>query len=110
MKPTTEGSIANFDMVCISFDKEKEKRGIKVVQGATKNSIFNEEMMIKVENGELTENNILKSENGNIIKFENNAFKILKRNRKMKAQKGMVYNFEVEKRARNSKKEQERGA
>ena len=47
MKPTTEGLIANFDMVCISFDKEKEKRGIKVVQGATKNSIFNEEMNIK---------------------------------------------------------------
>lgn len=110
MKPTTEGLIANFDLVCISFDKEKEKRGIKVVQGATKNSIFNEEMNIKVENGELTENNILKSENGNIIEFEKNAFKILKRNRKMKSQKGIVYNFEVEKRARNSKKEQERGA
>lgn len=81
MKPTTEGSIANFDIVCMSFGKEKE-RGLKVVQGASKNSIFDEEMTIKVENGVLRKNNTLQSENGNVIKFEEKAFEKLQENRK----------------------------
>lgn len=82
MKPTTEGSNAiNFDMVCMSFSKENE-RGLKVVQGATKNSIFDEEMLIKAEDGKLMENNTLKSANGNIISFEEKAFEKVKENNK----------------------------
>jgi len=82
MKPTTEGSSAiNFDMVCMSFGKEKE-RGLKVVQGASKNSIFDEEILIKAEDGILRENNTLESATGNIISFEEKAFEIVKENRK----------------------------
>lgn len=81
MKPTTEGSSAmNFDILCMSFGKENE-RGLKVVQGASKNSIFDEEMVIKAENGTLRENNTLESANGNIIKFEEKAFEKLKENK-----------------------------
>lgn len=93
MKPTTEGLIANFDIVCMSFGKENE-RGLKVIQGASKNSIFNEEMLIKAEDGKLMENNTLKTENGNIIKFKEKAFEKLKENRKLKAEKGTTINFE----------------
>ena len=93
MKPTTEGSIANFDIVCMSFGKGKE-RGLKVIQGAQKNSIFNEEMFINVEDGCLKENNTVQSANGNIIKFEEKAFETVKRNRKQKAENGIIFNFE----------------
>lgn len=109
MKPTTEGSKDNYEMICISFGKEKQ-RGLKVERGSKKENIFDETMFLNAENGELMENNTLKLANGNIINFEERAFKTVKRNRKMKEQNGVVYNFEVEKKARNSKKEQERGA
>ncbi len=111
MKPTTEGSKGNFDMVCISFEKEKERKGLKVVQGASKNSIFNEDMNIKAEDSELRENNTLKTASGNIIKFEEKAFEILKRNRKLKEEKGNTIDFEERKQIiNNNKKGQERGA
>lgn len=109
MKPTTEGSKGNFDIVCMSFGKTKEK-DLEVVQGATKNSIFNEDMIIKVEDGELRENNTIQSANGNIIKFKEKAFEIVKRNRKLKAERGIVTNFEEILTKKNSKREQERGA
>ena len=48
--------------------------------------------------------------NGNIINFGEKAFETVKRNRKMKQQKGIIYNFEIEKKTRTSKKGQERGA
>lgn len=106
MKPTTEGSVANFDIVCMSFGKENE-RGLKVIQGASKNSIFNEEMLIKAEDGKLMENNTLKTENGNIIKFEEKAFEKLKENRKLKAEKGTIVNFEERKTRRTSRADRE---
>lgn len=82
MKPTTEGLVSrNFDIVCMSFEKENE-RGLKVVQGAEKNSLFNEEMIIKAEDGQLRSNNTLESANGSIIKFANNAFETIKQNTK----------------------------
>lgn len=82
MKPTTEGSNAiNFDIVCMSFGKEKE-RGLKLVQGAEKNSLFNEEMIIKAENSELRKDNKLQLANGEIINFEEKAFVTIKQNRK----------------------------
>lgn len=110
MKPTTEVSKAiNFDMVCMSFGKEKE-RGLKVVQGASKNSIFNEEMLINAEDGELMENDTIKTANGKIVELKKGAYKRIKQNRKMKEQNGVIYNFEIEKKSRNNKKEQERGA
>ena len=104
MKQTTEVSkMIDFDMVCMSFGKEKE-RGLKVVQGAEKNSIFDEGMMINAEDGELKENDTLKLANGNIIKFEERAFKILKNNRKQKEEKGIVLNYQKEaERVRNRK-------
>jgi hypothetical protein len=108
MKPTTEGSKVNFDIVCMSFGKEKEK-DLKIIEGASKNSIFNEEMIINAENGELRSNNTLYSANGKAIKFEDNAFKTVKSNRKQKAEKGIVTNFEnINK--QNNKVEQEREA
>ena len=98
MKPTTEGSSAiNFDILCMSFGKENE-RGLKVVQGASKNSIFDEEMVIKAENGTLRENNTLESANGNIIKFEEKAFEKLKENkigRETKSQRVSKVNREI---------------
>lgn len=109
MKPTIEGSQDNFEIVCISFAKES-KRSIKVERGSQKENIFDETKFINAEKGELTEDNTLKTANGNIINFEERAFETVKRNRKMKEQKGIVYNFEVEKKTRVSKKGQERGA
>lgn len=109
MKPTIEGSQDNFEMVCISFAKEN-KRSIKVERGSQKENIFDETKFMNAEDGELTENNTLELSNGNIIEFEEKAFQIVKRNRKMKQQKGIVYNFEIEKKTRTSKKGQERGA
>lgn len=109
MKPTTEGSkVDNFDMVCMSFGKEQE-RGLKVVQGAAKNSIFNEDMELRTEDGQLNENDTIELANGKIIEFKKGAYKRIKQNRKMKAERGMILNYE-EKVARKSKKEQERGA
>lgn len=90
MKPTTEGSNAiNFDMVCMSFDKKKE-RGLNIIIGAEKNIIFNEEMAIKAENSTLRDNNTLETENGTIINFKEEAFKTVNKNRKMKAKNGNV--------------------
>lgn len=88
MKPTTEGSSAiNFDITCMSFEKEKEK-GLKVIIGAEKNIIFNDEMTITAENSTLRDNNTLEAEKGTIINFANNAFKTVERNRKIKAKNG----------------------
>lgn len=90
MKPTTEGSNAiNFDMTCMSFEKEREK-GLKVIIGAEKNIIFNDEMTITAENSTLRDNNTLETENGTIINFTNNAFKTVEKNRKIKAKNGNV--------------------
>jgi len=81
MKPTIEGSNAvKFDMLGMSFGKEKQK-GLKVVHGATKSSVFNEDMTIIAENSELRENNTLKTASGNIISFKEKAFETVKENR-----------------------------
>ncbi len=94
MKPTIEGSVAmNFDMVCMSFDKQKE-RGLEVIQGASKNSIFDEDMTIIAEDSELRSNDTIKTKKGNIIKFEQKAFTKVKQNRKLKQERGIVVNFE----------------
>lgn len=94
MKPTIEGSSAmNFDMVCMSFDKKKE-RGLEVIQGASKNSIFDENMTIIVEDSEIRSNDTIKTKEGKIIKFEEKAFAKVKQNRKSKQEKGIVVNFE----------------
>ncbi len=94
MKPTIEGSVAmNFDMVCMSFDKQKE-RGLEVIQGASKNSIFDEDMTIIAEDSELRSNDTIKTKKGNIIKFEQKAFAKVKQNRKLKQERGIVVNFE----------------
>lgn len=107
MKPTTEGSSAiNFDMVCMSCGKEKE-RGLKVVQGASKNSIFDEEMEIRAEISEIREDNTVKTANGNIIKFEEKAYEIVKENRDLVKQKGTIINFEERKTKRKSKTDRE---
>lgn len=103
MKPTTEGSRAvNFDMVCMSFGKEQE-RGLKVVQGAAKNSIFNEDMELKAEDGILRENDTIESASGKIVEFKKGTYKKVKQNRKMKSEKGIILNYE-EKVARKSNK------
>ncbi len=95
MKPTIEGSNAinfNEEMLFISLNKQIE-RGFKVVQGASKNSIFDEDMTIIAEDSELRSNDTIKTKNGNIIKFEEKAFAKVKQNRKSKQEKGIVVNF-----------------
>lgn len=107
MKPTTEGSSAiNFDMVCMSFGKENE-RGLKVVQGASKNSIFDEEMEIRAEISEIREDNTVKTANGNIINFEEKAFETVKENRQLVKEKGTIINFEERKTKRKSRMDKE---
>ena len=81
MNLATEGSSTiNFDIVCLSFGKDKE-RGLKVVQGASKNSIFDEKMELKAERGTLRENDTLQSANGKIIEFKKGSFETLKESR-----------------------------
>ena len=81
MNLATEGTSAvNFDIVCLSFGKDKEK-GLKVVQGASKNSIFDEKMDIRAERSSLRENDTLELDNGNIIEFKKGAFAKLQENR-----------------------------
>lgn len=86
MKPTIEGSnVMNFYM----FVKENE-RGIKTNEGASITELDGE-VIIKVEDGELREDNTLQSANGKIINFEDKAFEILKESRKeRKTQKRRV--------------------
>ncbi|MCI8362309.1 MAG: hypothetical protein HFJ41_04130 [Clostridia bacterium] len=96
MKPTIEGSNArnfNEEMAFISLNKKIE-RGFNVIQGASKNSIFDEGMTIIAEDSELRSNNTLKTKNGNIIKFEEKAFEKVKQHRKNKEEKGIVVNYE----------------
>ena len=49
MNRTTEDSKKEFDIVCMSFGKEKEK-GIEVVEAGEKDSFLNEIMEIKAGN------------------------------------------------------------
>lgn len=87
MKPTTEGSsVINFDILCISFGKDKD-RGLKVVQGASKNLIFDEEMSIKAEDCTLRKNNTLETVSGNIITLNDKAFETVQENRKTRKTK-----------------------
>lgn len=80
MKPTTEGSNAvNFDFVCLSFGKDKEK-GLKVVEGASKSSIFDDKIEIRTEESDLRENDTLETLNGKIIQFKKGSFKTVKDN------------------------------
>ena len=89
MKPTTDDSIIiDFELRSISFEKGNA-RGLEVVEGALKESISiakaisNEEMEIKAEEGDLFENNTLKSVSGKITKFPENSYnKIIKNARK----------------------------
>lgn len=82
MRPTTEGlSASNFYMTCMSFDKGNQK-GLEVVQGAYKESIFDENMIINAEHSSLREDNKLQTAKGEIINFKKDAFEIVKINEK----------------------------
>lgn len=81
MNLATEGPRPiNLDFCGLAFGKDKE-RGLKVVEGASKNSIFNEKMDIRVERSSLRENDTLETENGKIIEFKKGSFATLKENR-----------------------------
>lgn len=102
MQPTTEGSkLFNFDIVCMSFGKEKEK-GINVVQGAVKTSIFNDNIELKVEEGKLKDNDTIETLNGEIIKLKKGSYKTIKQNRKMKKEKGIILNYEEKKEGKSN--------
>lgn len=82
MKPTIEGSnIKKFDIRAITFEKGRE-RGIEVIEGAQKNSIFDDEMELKAQKGELQSNDTLVSINGKLVVFPKESFNTLKNNRK----------------------------
>ena len=81
MNQRTEGTSAmKFDFVCLSFGKDKEK-GLRVVQGALKESVFDENMIIKAENGALRENDTLELVNGQVLEVEKGTYNRLKENR-----------------------------
>jgi hypothetical protein len=86
MKEATEGSnTVVFDFECLTFGKDKEK-GLKVVQGASKSTIFNEKMEIQTYEGELKANNELDSNTGRTIQFPEGTFKtIVKNNQQRKS-------------------------
>ena len=72
MNRTIEDS-KQFDVVCMSFGKEKQK-GIEVVEAGEKDSFILQTMEIKAENCELLKNGNLKTEGGkNIINFADYA-------------------------------------
>lgn len=72
MNRTIEDS-KQFDVVCMSFGKEKQKE-INVVESGEKDSFLEQTMDIKAENSELLENGNLKTESGkSIIKFADYA-------------------------------------
>lgn len=76
MNHTIEDS-KNYDVVCISFGKEKE-RGIEVTENGSKDSFLEQTMEIKAKSSELQSNGRLKG--NNIHKF--NDYKKLKENNK----------------------------
>lgn len=67
MSRTIEDS-KNFDVVCMSFGKEKQK-GIKVVKAGKKDCFkeATESKDLKTENSKLYKNNNLEEEEGNVI-------------------------------------------
>ena len=77
MKPTIEGS-QNFDIVFMSVGKEE--KGFKVEAAGEKSTVFNDGLIITVEDGELMENDTLKTAKG-IIKFPPKTYKNLKNTR-----------------------------
>ena len=80
MNPTTKDlNIKKFDIRAISFEKGKQ-RGIEVIEGAQKNSIFNDEMEIIAQKSELQSNDTLLTKNGQVIVFPKESFNTLKNN------------------------------
>ena len=86
MNSTTDDSkIIDFELRSISFEKGNMK-GLEVIEGALKESISiakaisNEEMEINTFNGELTSNDILKSETGKVTKFPENSYNTISEN------------------------------
>ena len=67
MNRTTADS-RDYDVVCMSFAKEKQ-RGIEVVEAGEKDNLFEENMIIHTENSEILENGTMKTEAGKIINF-----------------------------------------
>ena len=80
MENTAEGQVINFTIRAMSWLKGKE-RGIEVIEGATKDSVFDDKMEIKAQEGDLRSNDTIETENGKIIEFKDNSFKTLKHNR-----------------------------
>lgn len=82
-KATEDSNTIVFDFECLTFGKDKEK-GLKVVQGASKSTIFNEKMELQTYEGDLKSNNELDSETGKTIKFPEGTFKVIIKNNKQR--------------------------
>lgn len=69
MNRTIEDSKKGYDIVCMSYSKEKQRgKGIKVVKAGKKDSFIEADSKeLKTKNSELFENNKLEEETGNII-------------------------------------------
>ena len=87
MKPANEGLI---EFNIISFDKEKEVKGINDKHAGSQLSkiLFGENMEIKTEEFELRENDTCVSKDGNIISMPKNSYKKCARNKQYR-EKGL---------------------
>ena len=83
METTREGQVINFTIRAMSWLKGKE-RGIEVIEGATKDSVFDDKMEIKAQEGSLRSNDTIETESGKIIKFKDNSFNRVKHNREVR--------------------------
>ena len=84
MVQTTGNRKKNFEFDCLTFGKDKEK-GLKVIQGASKSTIFDEKLEINTHEGDLNSNNELESETGKFIQYKEGTYKeVVKNNRQRK--------------------------
>ena len=81
-----------FDIRAMSWLKGKEK-GIEEIEGATKNSIFDDKMELRAQEGDLRSNNTLETETGKIIKFKQGSYERVAKNNKVRKE-GKVVAFE----------------
>lgn len=78
-----------FDLRAMSWLKGKE-RGIEVVEGVTKDSLFDDKMELKAQNGELRSNDTLETENGKIVQFKEGSYKKILKNNKARKEGKLV--------------------
>lgn len=95
MNRTTADS-RDYDVVCMSFAKEKQK-GIEVLEAGEKDNLFGENMIIHAGNSEILENGTIKTEVGQIIAQNVNFAQVKENNDKR------MTSFAIEKAKREGK-------